>query len=93
MAVLPVLTTIFGIGMTFGYFTQTVKIIRNKSAKDVSLLTYFIFGTGIIVWLIYGFSIWNLPLILSNIVALIGALSVIISYLIYRKEYVTRKIV
>lgn len=85
MAFLPVLTTIFGVGMSFGYFTQTVKIWKNKSAKDVSLWTYLIFGAGVTVWLIYGISIKDLPVIISNVFAVIGALTVIISYLVHRK--------
>ncbi|MFC1697845.1 SemiSWEET family sugar transporter [Nanoarchaeota archaeon] len=85
MSFLSVLTTIAGVGMTFGYFTQTYKILRRKSSNDVSLATYLIFGTGITIWLIYGISLNNWPIIISNIVAIIGALTVIISYLIYKK--------
>jgi MtN3 and saliva related transmembrane protein len=84
MTFLAILTIIFGIGMSFGYFTQTAKIIKRKSVKDVSLNTYLIFGSGIIVWLIYGISIMDLPIILSNTIAIIGDLSVITSYLIFR---------
>ncbi|MCD4666605.1 hypothetical protein K8R47_02230 [archaeon] len=85
MEILPILATVFGIGMTFGYFTQVAKILKNKSARDVSLITYILFGLGVAVWLIYGISIKDLPIIISNIVALIGAITVIISYLIYKK--------
>ena len=84
MAFLAVLATIFGMAMSFGYFTQTYKIIKRKSARDVSLLTYLIFGSGVTVWLIYGISIEDLPIIISNIVAIIGAMSVILSYFAYR---------
>ena len=80
MNTLAILTTIFGTMMGFGYFSQTYKIIKNKSAKDVSLKTYLFFAIGISVWLIYGISITNYPLIISNIVFLCGAISVIIAY-------------
>jgi len=83
MAFLPVLATIFGIAMSFGYFTQTYKIVQRKSAKDVSLLTYLIFGSGVTVWLIYGISLMDFPIIISNIIAIIGALSVIIAFFMY----------
>ena len=84
MTFLAVLATIFGMAMSFGYFTQTYKIIQRKSASDVSLLTYLIFGSGVTVWLIYGISIRDMPIIVSNIVAIIGAASVIIAYVVYR---------
>ena len=84
MALLAILATVFGTLMSFGYFTQTAKIIKHKSAKDVSLITYLIFGVGVTVWLIYGLSIIDFPIIISNVVALIGALSVIIAYFSYK---------
>ncbi len=80
MEFLPILTTITGIGMSIGYFTQTYKIFKRKSAIDVSLGTYLFFGVGVMVWLIYGISLNNYVLIITNVVALVGALSVIISY-------------
>ncbi len=84
MAFLGILATIFGMAMSIGYFTQTAKIIKQKSSNDVSLITYLIFGIGVTVWLLYGLSIKDFPIIISNIVALIGALSVIISYFFYK---------
>ena len=83
MAFLPVLTTIVGVSMSFGYFVQTFKIFHRKSAKDVSLTTYLIFTFGVAVWLAYGISITDWPLIICNIVAIIGSLSVVVGWLIY----------
>ena len=56
--------------MSFGYFMQTYKIFKRKSAKDVSLGTYLFFTVGIIIWLVYGLSIANYPIIISNAVFL-----------------------
>jgi MtN3 and saliva related transmembrane protein len=81
MDLLITLTIIFGVAMSFGYFAQTYRIVKRKSAKDVSIWTYLLFSFGIIVWLIYGISINSSPIIISNIVYLVGALSVMISYI------------
>ena len=81
---LSIVTTIVGILMSSGYFTQTWKIWKNKSAKDVSPITYYIFGAGVIVWLIYGIAIKNWVLIVANAVAELGALSVLVSYYIHK---------
>jgi len=86
MSFLSILTTIVGMGMSFGYFAQTIKIIKRKSAQDVSLITYLIFGFGIVIWLLYGISIKDTPIILSNIAALLGALSVMGAYGYYKKK-------
>ena len=80
MDTLAIVTTIFGILMSFGYFTQTYKIFKLKSAKDVSLPTYLFFAVGISIWFVYGISITNYPIIISNIVFFFGAVSVIIAY-------------
>jgi MtN3 and saliva related transmembrane protein len=86
MDTLAILTTIFGVAMSFGYFTQAYKIIKTKSIKGVSFATYLFFTFGITMWLIYGLSIEDMPIIISNSIFLIGALSVVIIYLIYRKK-------
>jgi len=80
-----ILTTIFGIIMSFGYFTQIFKMIKRKSSADVSVTTYIIFSIGLSFWLIYGISLNDLPLIISNTIALIGAVSVVITFFKYKK--------
>lgn len=84
MNILSVLTTIFGTAMSFGYFLQTYKIFKRKSAKDVSLWTYLFFTAGISLWLAYGLVKQDYPIIISNIVFLIGAISVIIAYFMHK---------
>lgn len=83
--ILPLLATLAGIIMSFGYFPQAYKMFRSKSVKDISLTTYLIFLPAILIWLVYGLSIRNAPLIIANILALIGCASVIIAYLKYHK--------
>ncbi|MEX2017513.1 MAG: SemiSWEET family transporter [Candidatus Pacearchaeota archaeon] len=84
MEILPLLTTIFGTLMGLAYFPQTYKILKRKSAKDVSLFTYSFFGIGVLIWLVYGISITNYPLIISNAVSLVGTLSVIVAYFTHK---------
>ncbi len=86
MKTLAILTTLFGIAMSFGYFTQTYKIVKTKSVKGVSLATYFFFLVGISMWFIYGITIKDLPIIISNAVFFIGAIAVITTFLIYRRH-------
>ena len=83
VTMLSIVTMIVGVLMSGGYFTQTLKIWKNKSAKDVSILTYYIFGSGVAIWLLYGIIIKNWVIIIANAVAEVGALSVLISYYIH----------
>lgn len=78
------------IGLTAGFCTtvaflpQAIKTWKTKSAKDLSLGMYSIFCTGIILWLIYGFLIDDLPVILTNVASLILATSILYFKLSYK---------
>ncbi len=82
--IIAILATIAGIIMSFGYYPQAIKIIKKKSAKDVSPTTYLMFLPGIAIWLIYGISLNDFPLIIANSVALIGCIFVLVSYFLYK---------
>lgn len=78
------------IGLTAGFCTtvaflpQAIKTWKTKSAKDLSLGMYSIFCTGIILWLIYGILINDLPVILTNLASMILATSILYFKLSYK---------
>jgi MtN3 and saliva related transmembrane protein len=63
---------------TISFLPQLVKIVKNKSAKDVSLLMFLIFTLGILLWLVYGILTLTLAIIIANSVTIILALSILI---------------
>jgi MtN3 and saliva related transmembrane protein len=63
---------------TVSFLPQLVKIVKNKSAKDVSLLMFLIFTLGILLWLVYGILTLTLAIIIANSVTIILALSILI---------------
>ena len=81
---LTILATVAGVLMALANYPQAIKIIKRKSSKDVSLLTFSIMLFGTIVWFIYGISIGNLPVIISYGIGLTGSSFVILAYFIYR---------
>jgi len=83
--IIGILATVIGIITSVGFYLQTFKIIRRKSSADVSVKAFFLFSIGIFTWFVYGISLNNLPLIISNVIALIGTVSVIITYFKYKK--------
>ena len=85
-AFLEVLVIIFGTIMSLAYIPQALKIIKNKSSKNISLFTFIVLWIGVIIWLLYGLSISNLPVIIANAVGLLGISFVIICYVIYKKS-------
>lgn len=68
---------------TIAFFPQVTKTWQTRSVKDFSLSMLVLLTTGVFIWMIYGFMIGSLPLILTNIVTFI--LSVII--LVFKIRY------
>ncbi len=83
--ILGTLAAIFGTAMSLAYFPQIYKLYKRKSAADISLLMFSTFFVGVTIWLLYGFSINNFPLIIANLIGLIGIAGVLIMYFKYRK--------
>jgi len=84
--ILEFLTTIMGILMSLAYFPQAYKMFRNKSAKNISIISYCIFALGTTLWFVYGITISSWVIILSFVPGVIGSWLVLILTLIYRKE-------
>ena len=62
-----------GVLTTLAYLPQLIKTWQSKSADDLSWSMLIILCIGIILWLIYGFSVHDIPLIAANIVTLLIA--------------------
>lgn len=62
-----------GVLTTLAYLPQLIKTWKSRSAADLSWSMLIILCTGIVLWLIYGFYIQDLPIIAANIVTLIFA--------------------
>ena len=67
LSVFAVLASISGVLIASAGFPQALKIYQRKSAKDISLLGRLMFLIGSLVWFIYGISLSNFPIIISNI--------------------------
>ncbi len=79
------LAGILGSLMSLSYWPQIFKIYKRKSIADISILMYLIFFPGVTVWLMYGISMNNLPLIIANALGLIGVAVIIGQYIYYKK--------
>lgn len=71
---------------TVAFIPQLVRVVRRRSAKDVSLPTFLLFSVGVFMWLIYGIDIGSRPVIASNSVTLVLALSIVVLKLRYDRE-------
>jgi MtN3 and saliva related transmembrane protein len=66
------------------FYAQGFKIFLTKSANDVSILGFLAGLISVASWLIYGILIKNRVLVIVNILAVVGALLVVIGILVHR---------
>jgi MtN3 and saliva related transmembrane protein len=65
------------IGLLAGFCTtlslvpQLHRMWKAKSAHDLSLAMFFVFGVGVVLWLLYGIGIRSLAVITTNSVSLV----------------------
>ncbi len=63
---------------TFAFFPQAIKVIRTRDTKSISVVMYFVVTAGLILWLVYGILLRDLPLILANFITLIPAITILV---------------
>jgi MtN3 and saliva related transmembrane protein len=56
---------------TFAYLPQSIKTIRTKHTKDLSLAMLVMIDLGLVFWLTYGIMISSIPVIFANTVSII----------------------
>lgn len=68
--------TVTTIGLVAGTLTsiaaipQLAKALRTRRMRDISIWQPLLLSTGVSLWIVYGFLIKDLPLVLANIIPL-----------------------
>jgi MtN3 and saliva related transmembrane protein len=78
-----VLGYIAGALTTFAFLPQVLRIVRTRSAQDVSWGMISMFCVGVALWLWYGIRLNSLPLIVANGVTLALVLTMFVLKLRY----------
>lgn len=84
MTFVTLLGLVAGTLTTFAFFPQLLKTWKSRSADDISLTWISTFSSGIFLWLLYGFFIGSLPVILSNGITLVLTLVILFFKMTYR---------
>lgn len=71
---------------TVAFVPQLVRVVRLRSAREISLPTFLLFSVGVFLWLIYGLRIGSNPVILSNAFTLVLSVSILILKLRYERR-------
>lgn len=78
------------VGMVAGTLTsiaaipQLARTLRTRHVRDISIWQPLLLATGVALWILYGFLIKDLPLVLANIIPLICNIWLSILKVIYR---------
>ncbi len=62
---------------TFAFVPQAYHSWKTRDLSGVSLPMYSLFSAGVAGWIVYGFNIASLPVILANVVTLVLACAVL----------------
>ena len=84
MDVIQILGLAAGSCTTIAFLPQVIKTWKSGSAKDLSLGMFSFFCFGVLLWLIYGIIINDLPVILANLFTLLLASSLLYFKLRFR---------
>lgn len=66
------------------FYLQALKIFNEESTVAVSLPAFIVGLISVSSWMIYGILIKNRVVFISNVLATIGALLVVIGFIMYR---------
>lgn len=76
---------IAGLCIATCFLPQTLQTIKSKNVKDLSLISYIIYCTGMICWVVYGIYLHSVQMILFNLISLYFAGIILYMIIRYKK--------
>jgi MtN3 and saliva related transmembrane protein len=89
MALKEIVAVAFGLGLLVNaslFVPQAVKILRSRSAKDVSLLTFGGFNLLQLIGIAHGYLQGDLSLLLGMVASFVACGAVTVSGIVYRRS-------
>jgi len=71
---------------TVSFVPQLLRVVRLRSARDISLGMFLIFSVGVALWLVYGLVEHSMPVTLANAVTLALSLTILALKLRYDRR-------
>lgn len=70
----------------FSFIPQIIKVLKKKSAKDVSPITLFQLSLGVSLWIAYGIHLKNAVIITANLITLLTLIILLFLYFSYGRK-------
>ena len=71
---------------TASFIPQALHTFRTKDVRGISLGMYSAFTTGVALWLVYGWMLGEMPIVVANAITLSLALAILIMKLRYHED-------
>lgn len=71
---------------TISMLPQVLRIWRTKSARDLSLSMFLIFGCGIGLWIVYGIAANSPSVILANSITMVFVITILVLAIRYNRR-------
>ena len=74
---ITILGLLAGAFTTFSLVPQLLRILKTHHTKDLSLITYIILTTGVLLWFLYGLFMKDIAVITANFVTFLLAFTIV----------------
>lgn len=75
--IVPIFGYVAAILTTLSFLPQALKTIKEKNTEGISLVMYSLFTSGVLMWLVYGLFVKDIPIIVANSITLILAVTIL----------------
>ena len=63
---------------TLSFLPQVIKAWKTKSTSDISIGMFILLTTGVVLWIVYGAAIGDIPLVAANVATLILVATILV---------------
>lgn len=75
-----------GICTAIVFLPQTIQTIKTKNVESLSLITYIIYCTGMVSWILYGVYLSSVQMMLFNAISLFFALIILYMIIVHKAK-------
>lgn len=75
--IVPIFGYVAAILTTLSFLPQALKTIKEKNTEGISLVMYSLFTSGVLMWLVYGLFVKDIPIIVANAITFVLAVTIL----------------
>lgn len=75
-----------GVCTAIVFLPQTIRTIKSRDVKGLSLATYIIYCTGMLSWILYGVYLKSVQMMIFNAISLFFAVIILYLIIVGKKE-------